>query len=314
MSRIILAKYNPKNEKCYEFLKSDSNADEKLHIIEDLEPGEYHLFGNVNWTYDTKCVYTISTYADNPVEIEKLERSVVPENYLSMILASYLEKFTIPEKISNTVDYYFSDDDNDTGFYMATFRNNSKTEGIKLKFECSNKESIQFLSGNETREFDTLEYEDGTFDSVTIILEPNSQKTLVWRLLQEYWNSRFALFEPKYEVVPMTEFKPKSTIEVLRTVIEQKISNLEKDFMEAELFYSELEHQDKVFMIFENKSNNQNYRLKIKIPEMRFVKISDGQSCDIDLPARSFNFIILDRTDIRNTDYYYRFTYLPRKY
>ena len=85
-ARIIVAKYDSKAKK-YVFIGSDFGTNDVLYAETDfkLEPGEYHVFLNANWPYDTPISYTVSTYSQYPVDIIELKREEIPSEFFSRL-------------------------------------------------------------------------------------------------------------------------------------------------------------------------------------------------------------------------------------
>jgi calpain-15 len=197
MTRIILAKYNRNNKNPYEFINSDSNDNEKLYIREEiLQPGEYHIFGNVNWPYETRCRYVISTYANVSVDISELNVNLIPNNYLTLILNSFLEKKCKVDQLNENLSYIQSFNDNDTGFYMLSLKNNTLREKLRINLEFTKNKNCILLTENLTSEAKST---DKT-DSFSVLVNRNSNVTLIWLLMDNFWHSRMNLNTIDYEL------------------------------------------------------------------------------------------------------------------
>jgi hypothetical protein len=316
MARILLAKYLP-NSSSYEFISSDSNDNEKLYIeIDDLAPGEYHIFCNVNWPYETKCRYTISTYASIPVDIKNLEINNVPTDYLEQILGHYMDMNCKNSKMTETAYYKLSTNDNDTGFYMAYFENKEKSEALKVNFACGFNDKIVFMNVTSVTDRHLTRQDNINNDSFNFIVAPGAKKMLIWRLLGNPWQakmqpSNLSCQNVDYQETHMSETLPQT--DNCKLAVEGVLKSLWKENLSLDCFYSEVDIEDGVLVIFENKSKmGLTYRFKTAFKNLRNLEI-DGRGLMFNVQAGQFNYIRLRKID-QSKDYSYGMTYSFKKF
>jgi hypothetical protein len=137
IGQIIIVKFS-NDSKNYSYVASDFINSDKIYLNLNLQPGIYHIFfrslsicGNL----------VLSTYADYPVQIHKLDKKLVLRSWikdlcLTMPLKeSHRNYFDNIEKSSYST--HFVSENNNLGFGYFYYYNGSKTKFLKveIKFE-----------------------------------------------------------------------------------------------------------------------------------------------------------------------------------
>jgi hypothetical protein len=322
MTRILLARFD-KSTNTYDFINSDSNDNDKLFIeVEKLMPGEYHIFSNVHWPYETNCRYIVSTYASEPVEIEPIERDSIPADYLTQILGSYMEKNCKVSKLSENVDYTLSNNDNDMGFYMVNFINKStnSSELLKVNFSCMYNSKLAFISGDFVSDRVSKNSQQGdvavTNDSFDVFVQPGKSQMVVWKLLANPWSAKLQPSSMSYSYAPNDlDYQTMATTDVYKSTIEANLKSMVKDVLPyTELQYCEIEVDDGVLVVFENPSNisSSSYKLKVTFSYLHNLKVVLPKSLVLSIPAGQYAYIKLKVQD-PEVEYNYSFNYSVKK-
>jgi hypothetical protein len=311
MTRILLAKYNANKENCYDFINSDSNDNDKLYIIcDNLEPGEYHIFANVNWPFETKCRYVLSTYSNFGIEIEQLDTNIIPIDYITKILGSFMDKNCKVNAMTANSSFQQSFNDNDTGFYMLYFKNKSENEFLKVNFECTQNQKCLFLTEKLVSEHKIVNSNDGSkIDAFSVQLNPNSKTMLIWRLADNFWHSRVDIKSPSCQPSHNTVVTSSGNY---RTVIDQNLKNLTKENLSLDCYYAELESEDGVFLIFENKSTQSIYKIKVMFPELSNLRLVSPINSILSISAGTYEYAFLKKIDSQQ-DFNFRLNYSLKK-
>lgn len=312
MARIILAKYNPHSSPNYEFILSDSNNNEKQYVeLDNLEPGEYHIFTNINWPYDVPCRYTLSTYASKPVDILPIDRSIIPADYLVQILGSYMNKSCKKTKMTDDAYYQVSVNDNDIGFYMVNMHNNSDSDALKVYFSSNYNHNCVFYSENAVGEREATTSTDGLLtDAFSFVLPPKSSQMLNWRLLANPWSSKIQLNQLSCN--PITNFVP-TVADQFKPIIDGEIRNLFKENLSLDCFYSELEVDGGVLLIFENKAKSGAYRFKVNFSLLENCRVANPKGLVFTVQPMKYQYVKLNRVNA-DADYNFSFKYSFKKY
>lgn len=269
-ARIIVAQYN-KTKQQYTFIGSDFNTNDVLYAETDfkLNAGEYHVFLNSTWPYDTPIHYTVSTYANSEVQLTELNRNDIPSNYLEQILINYLDKYTRKSTLSKYCSIQISNKDNNTGFYMLLISNKCDKKFIFrcncLYYGCHFLQS-DFIKSREytKKEGSKFEY---TKDLVELPLMPHERKLLVWRLIKNPYECKLSvekkkLFEYKEDVFDI------SNVELFED-IRNCYSEMQCKMIENDIEYTEVESEDYICLVFRNVTNvKKNYLLEITFEEV----------------------------------------------
>ncbi len=272
MARIILAKYTPYKTKNYEFIGSNSNNQEKLHITTTLQPGEYHIFANNAWPYSHKNKYAVSTYADIDVPIEPLEIERIPDDFLDQILSSYCKKKCKLTDFSNSVDYENSIDDNDTGFYMFHIYNKSQTDYICYTWNYTINKNVKFCSMHCVKDLQSKEINHGyKEETIKAYVEPGDSDILIFKLMDSQSKSKLITKSYTVDYIPANKIKHEDIYNPNNNymkLIKELNNSLEKNELVKNVNYSELEIEDGYLVIIENISKKKAYMVSVNYEDM----------------------------------------------
>ena len=311
-ARIIVAKYDSKAKK-YVFIGSDFGTNDVLYAETDfkLEPGEYHVFLNANWPYDTPISYTVSTYSQYPVDIIELKREEIPQNYLEQIFIDYLDKNTKKKVLSRYCQTQFSDIDNNTGFYMFLITNNSNKKFIfRANFLYFGAEMCQseFI---KARDFELKKQQKVKVEYIKDLVEcplmPHERRLLLWRMTKNPFECKISvekrtLFDYKEDVFDIKDI-------VLYEKIRDMYSNLKKNLLVQDIEYTEVETSDMICVVFRNVTKEKkNYLLEVSFSELVNVEPEDGIDNVLILKCEQCRMLKLRKTT-QNEKCNFKFTY-----
>jgi hypothetical protein len=268
MSRIILVKHTEEGD--YEFINSDSSDNEKLYIEADLTKGEYHILGHVHWPYETPCRYVFSSYSSHAIEFEKLDKGCLSRDYFVKTLQSYMTKNCKSNNIAQNISVQVSNNDNDIGFYMVTFKNHSSEEAYRLRFSAEYNEKVLYMSNQviESREQIDGNENRRTKDMYLLNLEPNTSQMVIWKLLANPWHAKLQLGNIDYAPIENNLFETTQS-DQFKSLIDQNIGNLKTEAINDELNYTELELEDGLLIILQNNSAFGNsYQVKVNFSNL----------------------------------------------
>ena len=252
-ARVILAKFSPETKE-YSFISGEFGTNEVLYTETTfkLSPGEYHIFVNQHWPYNTPIRYTISTYSRIEIDILELSKEEVPSNYLEQILVDYLDKNVKRKTLSKFTKIQVSDNDNHLGFYMFLITN---TKNEKYIFRSNFIHSgCEFLQSNFLKKREKYSKGKSQFLYVNDVVEcpilPNERKLLVWKLYRNQCNTKFSV-EKKH----LFEFK-ENVFDLKGMELSEKLieiyPNIKKIQLETDIEYTETQSNNYVFVIFKN--------------------------------------------------------------
>jgi hypothetical protein len=309
MARIILAKFSKDSDINYQFIGSDSSDSEKLYIETELLPGEYHIFSHVNWPYQTPCKYVLSTYANTLVDLEKLERESIPNNYLNQIFQSYLDSNCSPHNISDKISVQISSNDNDLGFYMVSFSNLSPKENYRIKLTCEYNENCILVTDQKV--INNMKLEDGnwTRDTYSFHIGAGASQMLVWKLNSNPWHSKINLGAIEFNID--SKF---TAPDPYKQLIEANIAKLKEEMINTDLFYCEMDVDDGVILIFKNKCAEElNYAVRLNFTVTNNLHPVNSKKLTFQIPPHSFEYFRMKKNDMKTQDYNFVFTYSYKK-
>lgn len=276
---IILARYNKSGFPNYEFCGSSCNNQEKIHFeVESLEPGEYHIFANLNWTYSYHCTYAISCYSSNKIIFEKIKVNEIPTTFMLQILSSFIDSRVQPELKSEDLSSQIWNDNNCIGFYVMKFKNFSRDKFLSFSFDVKRNEKIYLcklnLDGLVTAEESVI---DGiTTSKYEMLINKNSNQILAWRLLDHPRRAVYEINNVKYCLVshiPQSFMHEKDEI---MKFINENLENAKEHILEENLFLKEIEYFDSVIFVVLNKNPNANFMVKIKFDHPVNLSLGDN--------------------------------------
>jgi hypothetical protein len=325
---LILAKYEKGKFPCYEYYNSSCSNKEKIHFeLENLSPGDYHIFANINWTYETRCNFTISSYSSNKeLKFEKLNIDEIPNNYLLQILNSYMSKFVKKESQADDIFVQMSLWDNKTGFFMTKFSNYSNDQFLKINLEVCRNDKIYLcklnMDGlvtlnqtniNNNLEKDTEKDKENTINKTNnninlsnfeILIGHNSNQIVIWRLLDHPGKVEFKInkceFTKTYEI-------PKSFIhekDDLMKFIGEQLDQTTGQKLEENLILKELEYDDSIVFVVVNNDPGITYILKIEFDNVENLIFNKENSRVLSVEPLNWRyFLIKKQSEIISSKY-----------
>jgi len=303
MSRIILAKCIRYSKINYKFISSSEGDQDKIHLqLDNLEPGEYHIFSNVNWTYDYECSYTISTYASSHVEVEPIKSEEIPSDYLIKIVNSYLDQKCPPTTETPNLACSLSLEDNDTGFFFIRFQNKNQNSEMEVKMPVSFNEYCELLKDDNVKLEKTITPNIQNSFNITTCIPPGCSQLLIWKQLTNYWNCKLSISNPNIKMLPS------STIDYrikYRSVINEKMKFLKKEYFSIDGFYSELELEDCVLIVFFNSSKHgEVHKHKIVLEKSTNLNVLWPENGYLSVSAGNFEYVCLHKI-VKNEEHEY---------
>lgn len=277
-SRLIVAKYDKTNRK-YEFIGSDFSNNEKLYVsLDDLQPGEYYIFGQVCWPYKEKnCSFVISTYSSILSKIQPVSFKDIQFDWLNQILTSYLIKYKKPRNVVGEIDAYESLEDNHTGYHFVQFYNKSSKTNLLLT-SCSTNEYSKLISKNFGKK-------EGNNNFIELYLYPKEGKTLIFEI-KDIYKSKIS-FKNYENLVVDDNLKDENKL-----FLSKYVDYIEKEFIAIGIYFMEVKIMKNIFFIFFNHDSwEANFRIKFE--KISNVKLDlDGKS-DLEcfVNKHSFNYI-----------------------
>lgn len=300
-SRIILGKCFRGQTLNYKYVSSSAGDNDKQHIqIDNLEPGEYHIFANVNWNFNAECCYTISTYASSPVEVEQVFSGEIPTDYLEILLSSYLAQHSSSIKSESNYNYHASLGDNDTGYALIKYENKSPISNMEVYGSGIFNDKCQFIENPKVKYGKSLSSNDANSHDFSFIIPPNSSQLLIFKLNDNLWNCQIQVKKPK---IHFSEIETLDYGEKYRSIIAEKMSSLNKQSYSIDGYYSELEVEDGVLLVIFNKSQyGQVHKFKIIYEKLINLQVVSPLNGYLAVSSGSYEFVYLQKLRL-NEDY-----------
>ena len=312
--RIIVAKYDP-ILKQYTYIGSECGQNDVLYAETDFkfDKGEYHIFINLHWPYNTDIHYTLSTYSSKHVDIDELNRNDIPNDYLEQILNSYLDKYVKKDTLSKHCTIQWSNDDNNTGFYLLAITNNSNSKYIYRAtfkyFGCHLLQSDFIKSRDyEKKAKSLIQY---TKDIVEFPIMPNERKLLCWRLIKGPCESKMTMTEKQ-----LFEYQ-EGVFDIANVSVYEQIRDvyccLKKEKLSNDIEYTEVESNDCVYLVFRNiTSSKKSYLIEITFTSLiNLICVDfDGDSGVVILFNEQCNVVCLRKVDrTKQIDFEFEYSY-----
>ena len=181
----------------FNYIKSVANTDMHLGIEEDLKPGKYYVFGDINYRYvnenGRRHGYNVTCYSQNPILIENVTNRIDTVKAMEVVLYHYCKQKIQPTKDKNGMLIYLSKNYNtELPFMLACFVNPT-TNNFKVKIELEEKGSKTFCFYND-RVAKESDY--------SVIKEINSKSAATFAIMKYSLSSMFSL---SYTVLPIEE-------------------------------------------------------------------------------------------------------------
>jgi len=316
---IILAKYDKTRHPNYEFFSSDCSNQEKIHFeIENLEPGEYHIFVNINWTYSPyPCRYTISCYAKAKIKFENIINEELPHNYLLQIFNSFMKKKKQAKQLdsnSNTltragtqtddpsvtgyeIDYSLSN--NKTGFFIMKFSNYKKNQLLKVSLEIKKNDKLYLcklnLDGFVTLE-ETKDEDDLTISKYELLVGKNSNQIIVWKLLDHPSRVDFKVMSCSSSFCDEIPSNFRLQKDLILKFIEENIDNTKEQELDQDgLFLKELEYYDSSMFVIINRNKRASFKVKLNFLDLENLVIDKDPHKILIIKSDSLEYCFLKK-------------------
>ena len=243
----------------------------KNHNIElSLDEGIYIILFKILFNDKQESV-VLSMYSDNTLkfeenfeneEIKLLENINLINKCFISIFNSYLSLKGFPDIIENSGDFQIISSLNDRkfGYSCIEFSNNSKTKilCINLVYEING----MILISHEKRNKHLLQSNTPNENDILKIF-PGNKEILVFEWEKEFKEININ-FHPKYYLENIYFNSDK-----------HKKSNLKKKIISDDLFYYEILHKHKIYLVFCNKNSKTDFRLVLDIQNLNNLTISN---------------------------------------
>lgn len=293
MSRVILCRYDKNKVRKYTYIKSHASKNEKLHLeLKDLPKGEYHILSHVNWPFENdKNSYVISVYANNKTYLQDLSSKEIPEDFMHCILYSYLEQHENKTELKPDLHLQASYVDNDLGFYMLLFKNSSKNSLYSINFEALLNRNTRLATSHPKNKILNKEGENTLYE-MSFDLEPETDYLVLYELLDEPWYSKLKI--GKMSVCGIKSCR----VDANRAAILNNVKKLSKYPLDlANLYYSELESDTEIFIIFLNE-NDVSLKLQVILKDSTNLKYDQTRHI-LHIESNNMNYIKLNKDNIQ---------------
>ena len=280
-ARLLVAKFNAKSkdENCYEYIGSDFSHHDKLYVSEELTEGEYHIFGNIKWKYNERCSLVISTYSSDLIEVKNLEEDLIPSDFLSQILSSYVSRKS-KELISNGLFSKMSFEDNHTGYAIIKFINDNSDVNYKISFDYDDSNFL-LISGKDEKN--------------QIYVQKNNYKIVIFEAVNHI--KRFNI-----ENIMIDSIDTKGeTYDVMKSFFSRILENIEKKKLNNDCYSIEYYNLNSVFIIIVNHSVNRIYKAKINYNKLVNLKSDINQKV---ISFQNFEYFELTRSSLSDEIHY----------
>ncbi len=286
---IILAKYDKTKNPNYEYFGSDCSNQEKIHFeLDNLEPGEYHIFANIIWPYSNNpCRYTISVYSAKKIIIESINMMEIPHNYFLQILNNFIVKKKFekeldssslqkgkedPKTVGYEIDYSFRN--NKTGFFIMKFTNYRSNEFLKINLEIKKNDKLYLcklnIDGFVTLQENNID-ENTVISKYEILVGKNSNQIISWKLLEHPGRAEFNVINCTNCFCSEIPHNFRSQKDLILKFIEENMDNTKEQQLEENLFLKEMEYFDSIMFVVFNKNKDYNYKVKLKFSDCKNI-------------------------------------------
>lgn len=291
---------NVANGENYEYVGSEFACQEKLYVsLKNLKAGEYHIFAQVDWIYQEKCSFVISTYANQSTPLELLPRLEVPNNYLNQILTS-LVKTKKKTNITEDVNFYYSIEDNHTGYFITSYENVNVKDSVYMSFEATSNQYVILGS----KHFGSRDIEN-KIDKIGFYIAPGCLKTILFEVTDIY-KSNLKIGKYHVDIIPSYL---SSDDNPTKLYLSNHLEFLDKEQISNHCMYMELHENNFVYLIFMN-NGEENYKIDFIYSHNSNLihKVPKDNGNSLILRSHSFEFIKLEVKD-NNVDYEVRISY-----
>jgi len=275
---------------------SDFSRASKLYVEADLTPGEYHILGNLRWEYNYPCSFVFSTYSNQNLPLEKVQRNEVPDDFLIQFLSTFA--FQNKKTVLRDPDLFLYQSliDNDSGYGFLHFVNDNPKENIKLSFQYKNNKNWKQISGNLIKS--TM---DDDVNRVEVFVQRKNTKTVVFELDNHIFKD---LVIENYQFENVLSEVDMRTSDPNRDYLARNLENFKLENINENISYFEYITPTTVYIIVRNNSEKNNY--KIKLNPLNLVNLTLKNNLKT-LTSRNFDYFELNSNEA-NKPINYEFT------
>ena len=181
----------------FNYIKSVAKTDMHLGIEEDLKPGKYYVFSDINYRYvntnGKRHGYNVTCYSKNPILIENVTNRIDTVKAMEVALYHYCRKKIEPTKDKSGMLVYLSKNYNsELPFLLACFVNPT-TNNFEVKVELEEKGSKTFCFYNDR---------NATENDYSVIKEIKTKSAATFSIMKYSLSSMFSL---SYTILPLNE-------------------------------------------------------------------------------------------------------------
>lgn len=274
---ILIAKLDLETN-CYSFVSSEMVNWEKLTIEQTLEKGEYHVFTKTYWNYAQPYNIVVSTYSDSIYELNPLNISAIPADWLSQILSdmgrrSPNREFSCREEPTSYATHLMFDNNNFSGFCLFYYENASRegTMCINLNFKTlrgfkiMNLEHLLKLPGSEYTS-DSGKFSDDDYGAANLVFKIpcGTSVVVILQITDLPWLCSIDWYHDIWFEYP---------VEVMISKMRRSDTTDKIQLDKSGLYLYEMEHNRGVIVLFENLSNF-DYKINFDINTLKNLTVS----------------------------------------
>ena len=258
------------NDNTFIYINSSYGKVEKHNIELSLDEGIYIILFKI-LTNDNEESVVLSMYSDIPLKFEEkfeqeevklLENIYLINKCFISIFNSYLLLKGYSDMIEKNGEFQITSSLNDRnfGYSCIEFSNNSETKILCINL-CYETNGMSLISHEKKNKL--LSKSSTTSENDILKIFPGNKEILVFEWEKEFKEININ-FHPKFymENIYFNSDKNKKT-------------NLKKKIITEDMFYYEILHKHKIYLVFCNKNMKTDYRLVIDIQNLNNLTISN---------------------------------------
>jgi hypothetical protein len=258
------------NENTFIYINSSYGKVEKHNIELTLDEGIYIILFKILINDNEESV-VLSMYSDIPLKFEEkfepeevklLENIYLINKCFISIFNSYLSLKGYSDMIEKNGDFQITSSLNDRnfGYSCIEFSNNSETKILCINL-CYETHGMSLISHEKKNKL--LSKSSTPCENDILKIFPGNKEILVFEWGKEFKEININ-FHPKFymENIYFNSDKNKKT-------------NLKKKIISEDMFYYEILHKHKIYLVFCNKNTKTDYRLVIDIQNLNNLTISN---------------------------------------
>jgi hypothetical protein len=194
------------------------------------------------------------------------------------------------------VNFYYSIEDNHTGYFIVTYENLNRHESMFVSFEATCNQFVILASkhiGHRNIEYKT--------DHIGFYIAPGSHKTILFEVTDIY-RSDLKIGKMKADII--TSFA-KIGDDQTKLWLANSIEFLEKEQISRDCLYLELHENNSVYLIF---LNNGEFNYQIQYTFTTLTNLKPSERVPTVIRSHSFDYFKLDVEDT-NSNYEIKISY-----